>query len=509
MKNPFEVYTSYTDKKHKRGLEWEESALDSQSYVEGFAGDDREHRQPLVLWLVLAVCFVALTAKIFNLQIVNGASFRALSDNNRIRSITVLAPRGLILDRNSQVLVQNTASYNLVAVPLDLPKSGLDAELTELAADFSLDKNSLAAQLQTLDRSSFQPVVLQQGLTQQQSILFETKAGDFAGFDIQSVPIGRYPDPQAFSNILGYTGLVSPGDLAGLDASKYDPNDFIGKAGIEEQYEQYLHGQNGANEVEVDASGHLLSTIGQDEPTPGDQLVLNIDQGLQDRLYHDLADNNPNRKAAAVAIDPRNGQVLALVSIPGYDDNMFAQGITQQQYNTLLNDPRLPLFDRAIAGTYPPGSTSKLMTATAGLQDGVITPETLVDDTGDLIVPNQFGGPSYQFHGWKPGGLGEMNVRSAIALSSDIFFYEVAGGSPNGSMPGLGPDRLAAYFRKFGLGKPLGIDLPGEASGLVPGQGLEDAVLQQRPAAGEMVFGRHLPHGDWPGRFVGHSAAGG
>jgi penicillin-binding protein 2 len=190
-----------------------------------------------------------------------------------------------------------------------------------------------------------------------------------------------------------------------------------------------------------------------------------------------------------VALDPRTGAVLALVSLPGFDDNLFAGGISQQDYQKLLSDPNLPMFNRTISGQYPPGSTSKLMTATAGLQTGVINEYTKIVDNGDLIVPNEFGGAPAEFHGWKPGGLGAMDVRSAIALSSDIFFYEVAGGSPNGSFPGLGPDRLADYFRKFGLGKPLGIDIPGEQPGLVPDPAWKMAYYNNDPLLGKWYLG--------------------
>jgi penicillin-binding protein 2 len=238
----------------------------------------------------------------------------------------------------------------------------------------------------------------------------------------------------------------------------------------------------------VDATGKFMSDLGENNPTAGDKLVLNLDKGLQDRLYQDLS-TIKSPKAAAVALDPRTGAVLALASLPGFDDNLFAGGISQQDYQKLTSDPNLPMFNRTISGQYPPGSTSKLMTATAGLQTGVINEYTKIVDNGDLIVPNEFGGAPAEFHGWKPGGLGAMDVRSAIALSSDIFFYEVAGGSPNGSFPGLGPDRLADYFRKFGLGKPLGIDIPGEQPGLVPDPAWKMAYYNNDPLLGKWYLG--------------------
>ena len=237
-----------------------------------------------------------------------------------------------------------------------------------------------------------EPVEIKSGLTSDQSILLQTQSSEFPGFQVQQVPIRQYLDPEAFSNVLGYTGLVGPNDLTPQNKDLYDTVDFIGKSGVEASYEKYLHGTNGENIIQVDSTGKILNDLGKQDPVAGDTLVLNIDKGLQDLLYKELSTQKSPR-AAAVALDPRTGAVLALVSLPGFDDNLFAQGISQQDYQKLLADPNLPLFNRAIAGTYPPGSTSKLMTATAGLQTGVINENTVIVDNGDLIVPNEFGGP--------------------------------------------------------------------------------------------------------------------
>jgi penicillin-binding protein 2 len=490
MEDPFEVRTSFNSKNSAKPLDWEESAVDKFSSV----GEvhDAEHGTPSLFWLkaVLLVAFFALASRIFYLQIIHGAAFRLLADDNRIRSQVILAPRGLIVDSRGQVLAQNTGSFNLVAIPFDLPKNpdDLRAEIQNLAKTFSLNPDDISKKLANSDRASIDPVEIKQSLDSAQSILFQTTSGQFPGFMAQQIPIRQYLDPLAFSSVLGYSGLVGPGDLTAQNQNLYNTVDFIGKSGIEDSYEKYLHGINGANTVEVDATGKFLNALGQDNPTAGDKLVLNIDQGLQDRLYKDLSTASSPR-AAAIAMDPRTGAVLALISLPGFDNNLFAAGISQTDYQKLVNDPNLPLFNRTVSGQYPPGSTSKLMTATAGLQEGVITPDTIIVDNGDLLVPNEFGGAPAEFHGWKPGGLGAMNVRSAIALSSDIYFYQVAGGSPNGSLQGLGPDRLADYFRKFGLGSPLGIDIPGEQPGLVPDPAWKMAYYNNDPLLGKWYLG--------------------
>jgi len=490
-RNPFEIYTSLTDGKNKKPLESEESAVDAQSPVDDIHDSERSAPNSRWLWLVLLAAFFLLGGRIFYLQIAQGPDFRSLADNNQIRSRVILAPRGLITDSAGQVLAQNTASFNLVAIPFDLPKNqeSLQKEIAGLAQNFSLNPADILAELKTADKNSLDPVEIKQGLTNDQSIMFQTIAGQFPGFEAQQIPIRQYLDPLAFANVLGFTGLVSPGDLNRQNKNAYATVDFIGKTGIEASYEKYLHGQNGADIIQVDATGKFLSDLGQNSPGPGNKLVLNLDKGLQDRLYQDLS-TIKSPKAAAVALDPRTGAVLALISLPGFDNNLFAGGISQQDYQKLMGDPNLPMFNRAVSGQYPPGSTSKLMTATAGLQEGVIDQNTKIVDNGDLVVPNQYdASQKYDFRGWKPGGLGAMNVRSAIALSSDIFFYEVAGGSPNGSLQGLGADRLAEFFRKFGMGKSMGIDIQGEKGGLVPDPAWKMQYYNNDPLQGKWYLG--------------------
>ncbi len=489
--NPFDLGANFNRSKRNRPLDWEESAVDAGSEVEELYDSERSVLNLFWFWLIFGAVFLVLTGRIFFLQIIDGGVFRALSDNNRIRSQTILAPRGLILDRTGQVLVQNTASFNLVAIPFDLPKNQTDLqkEIDSLGQKFSISPQDISEKLSIIDRKSVDSIEIKQGLTNDQSILFQTLAGQFPGFEARQIPIRQYLDPEVFANMLGYSGLVSPGDLDEKNKNLYATVDFIGKTGIESSYEKYLHGTNGADIVEVDATGKLLNDLGESSPVAGNKLILNIDKGLQDRLYQQLS-TIKSPKAAAVALDPRTGAVLALVSLPGFDNNLFAGGISQNDYQKLMQDPSLPMFNRTIAGQYPPGSTSKLMTATAGLSEGVIDENTKIVDNGDLVVPNQFD-PSqkYDFRGWKPGGLGPMTVRSAIALSSDIFFYEVAGGSPNGSLVGLGANKLAEYFRKFGLGKPLGIDIPGEKPGLVPDPDWKMSYYNNDPLLGKWYLG--------------------
>lgn len=468
-RDPFEIYTNLNSKGDKRPLDWEESAVDSQSYVEGFHDAERVKPAADFLWVILAISFLAIWVRLLNVQIIRGGSFRSLADSNRIRNQVVLAPRGSILDSRGQPLVQNVASFNLVAIPFDLPKQGLGDEVTQLSNLFGLDATATLATLAKVDLHSFDPIILKQDLSQQESILFETRSSALIGFDVEQIPVRQYVESTIYSHILGYTGLLSQQDVAGSGDSGYYVNDFIGKAGLEQTYEKYLRGVDGQDQVEVDATGRLVDVLGEIPPVPGNTLKLNIDKDLQDQLYKDLTKLPSTKRAAAVAIDPKNGAILALISVPGYDNNLFAHGISQADYQKLLTDPTLPFFNRAIAGTYPPGSTVKPMVASAGLQENVINENTVIVDRGVLVIPNQFDPKvSYNFYGWNRGGLGAMTVRSAIALSSDIYFYTVAGGYPGSLSNPLGPERLAAYFKKFNLGQITGIDLPGEKPGLVP-----------------------------------------
>ncbi|MBI5530327.1 MAG: penicillin-binding protein 2 [Candidatus Doudnabacteria bacterium] len=469
MRNPFEIKTSFRKPDSLKPLDWEESAVDSNSSVDELHDAERVGPKQSWLWMVLVLTFGIFGARIFFLQIVRGSDFRTMSDNNRVRSQSLLAPRGLILDNYGQILAQNTASFNLVAIPFDLPKNAqdLETEVNTISSTFIFDKDEVLKKLRAASPAQLTPIVILQDISQDQAILFETRASEFIGFSVQQIPVRDYVEAPVFSHILGYTGLVSEDDLKHLNKDIYDSVDFTGKSGIESVYENYLHGENGRDLVEVDATGKLLNILGQNSPLPGNTLQLNIDKGLQEKLYNDLkAGNNP--KAAAVAINPKTGQVLALVSLPGFDNNLFAHGIKKQDYSLLINDKNLPLFNRAIAGTYPPGSTVKPMVALAALQEGTISPNTVINDRGVLVIPNQFNPAiSYNFYGWDRGGLGPMNVYSAIAESSDIYFYTVAGGHPSSQVKGLGAEKLAEYYKKFNLGSPVGIDLPGEKPGVV------------------------------------------
>lgn len=490
-KNPFDIKSSEPDasasRKDTRNLDWDESALDTQTDMEGFADETRTQLSSRWLHILIILAGGALLFQLFNLQIMQGSDLKALAEGNRLRIQTIIAPRGYIVDRYGEQLARNTASFSLVATPADVPQEGLDGIIDQLVTLLNIPKEEINDKLKDLNRNSLQQIIIKRGITQQESILFDTRAAQFAGFSIKSIPIREYMNPEMFSHALGYTGVVSDADLEELESEDYDPNDFIGKSGIELAYEKYLRGTNGNTQVEVDASGRPIKQLGNVEPQPGNIVKLNIDSGLQQELYKGFAEGS---KGAAVAMNPKTGEVLALVSAPGFNNNLFAPGISQKDYQDLLQNKNLPLFNRAISGTFPPGSTIKMITAAAALEENVVTADTIINDGGVLVINNQYN-PSikYNFYGWKRNGLGPMNVKSAIAESSDIYFYTVAGGHPASKITGLGADKLASYYRQFGMGATTGIDIQGEKAGVVADPAWKAKYFEEDPISSKWYLG--------------------
>lgn len=467
--NPFYTESNDAPVAGSGGLEWEEGVQGDQSGVEGF--DEGIERAPRNFrWLRLSVFVVGaiLGLQLINLQVVQGQKMRELAEGNRLRLQTILAPRGFIQDRNGELLAKNTASFNLALTPIDLPDDNTVEIFDKVARHFNVPAEDIADAYGSHRGSLLEPVIVKRNISQEESIDFEVNAEQYPGFSLINIPVRDYQTPEVFSHALGYTGIVSDQEYSSLREAGYGLNDFIGKSGIEQSYEQYLRGTNGNKQVEVDSSGNPIKELGTVDPEPGDIVELNIDAGLQRKIYEDFTKSPVGNKGAAVAINPKTGEILALVSVPGFNNNLFAPGIKTEQYQALINDKNLPLFNRAIAGTYPPGSVIKPVGAAAVLQEGIVDANTIINDRGVLVIPNQFNPSiSYNFVGWKRDGLGAMDVRSAIAQSSDIYFYVVAGGHPSTKIDGIGAEKLAEYYRRFGMGQLTGIDINGEKAARV------------------------------------------
>lgn len=465
--NPFLSETNSSVVKRQSGvLAWEEASV---FHDEGGSNEIAEDAGIGTRWLRLGavIILVLIASRLVYLQIWSHASFSELAAGNRTRTRIILAPRGKILDRYQTVLADNKPGFSLAVTPADLPSAQKEQIISAASLLFRVSVEEINEALAKPGRS-LDSRIIKTNLTAEEALTVATKVDEFPGFALQTVPIRNYHNSEAFSHVLGYVGSINEEELKQLPIDRYHASDVIGKLGLEKTYEQYVHGLDGQEQIEVNATGKAVRVLGQLAPEAGATAVLNLDNDLQKLLYEAFNQKGKQVRGAAIALDPRNGEVLALVSSPGFNNNLFAKGITGAEYKQLLDDQQLPLFNRATAGTYPPGSTVKPMVSLAGLEEKLITENTIITDNGLLVIPNQYDpSRSYNFYGWKRSGLGPMTVTSAIAQSSDIYFYTLAGGHPSSPVKPLGIERLAEYYRKFNLGKPTGIDVPGEKSGVV------------------------------------------
>lgn len=443
-------------------------AQPTRSFVGNIIGGAR-YRYGIVGAALLLSLFVVRAGW---LQVVHGATYRALADSNRTRTHILPSERGVITDIRGIVLAQNTPSFSLIARISELPK--LDPERSEaFARAASLTDGNAAAYVQTVAEAGNTPeTILMLDVPYEKALAFIVEDSNVPGIDIVLNERRSYitDTMPSLSSVLGYTGIISQEEYTSNIDDGYVAYDRIGKQGVEKTYESLLRGTYGREIIEVDSLGRYLRTIAKEDPVDGSRLTLGIDAQLQ--AYIELAlqswlkGQNATR-GAVVAMDPRNGELRALVSWPAYDANLFAQGIDSASYDALLNDPDRPLFPRAYAGEYPAGSTIKPLYAAAALTEGLITPSTSFISAGGLQIGNRF------FPDWRGGGHGVTNVYHAIADSVNTFFYYIGGGYD--TFQGLGIDRLMSWAATFGLGTESGLDLPGEADGFLPSKAWKEA----------------------------------
>jgi penicillin-binding protein 2 len=461
--------------------------------------------QPRVVgvWLVVLATFAVFGLRIAWLQTIDGALYREQAERNRLKRVPIAAPRGVFYDRNGTLLVRNEPAFDVVVVPAQLPdgESRRHAVFARLANLIDLPVSAASAASMPGEasepgiveivadaerRAPFQPVVLKADIPRDVAFAVAESRVSLPGVSIVVHAQRNYPEPALRGDLIGYSARI-PEELAADYAADtgfaYDPaTDRVGLTGLEAIYEALLRGQKGYREVETDVAGQVLRTVGQPvAPVPGDNVVLTIDLPLQraaraalekglaaaaEGLGHEV------RQGVVVALDPRSGAVLAMVSLPDYDNNDFAGGITLREWQRLNADPYTPLINHAVTGQYPPGSTFKLVPAAAALQEGVVQPTTELFDPGVVYLPNRYApndpGRAQRFVCWLLSGHAWQNVVEAIANSCDVYFYKVGGGFPDEKLEGLGDRRLADYARAFGFGAPTGIQLPVEAPGLVP-----------------------------------------
>jgi penicillin-binding protein 2 len=406
--------------------------------------------------LIFAVVFIgALTAvvvsRLVHLQIVQYEHYSAQSQGNRVRILPVAPTRGLILDRNGRVLAENQASFDLELTPEQVPD--LDDTLQRLAALGLLQTDELPELLETIRaRRRFEPIAIRDHLSDEEVARFAVNRPYFEGVEIKGRLSRRYPYGQALAHALGYVGGISAEDQKEIDADEYAGTTHIGKVSVERAFEHDLHGTAGQEQVVVNARGRSLDTLERLGATPGQDVVLGIDLDAQLAAYEGLA----GKRGAVVAIEPNTGEVLAFASTPAFDPNAISAGLSRKAYLALQEDIDKPLFNRALRGTYPPGSTIKPIVALAALHHGTMSPADRIPCRGYYMLP----GSSHRYRDWKPEGHGMVDMQSGIEESCDVYFYSVA--------RGLGIERLAGVLKSFGLGSPTGIDMPGEKGGLVP-----------------------------------------
>lgn len=449
-------------------LETEEIFLDAQKDQSHKVETPVKKKNFIIFFSFVLIFFFVLLLKAGWLDIVKGVFYRAQADKNSIRTTPIFAPRGIIYDSQGKQLVFNVPSFDLVATPADLPKDAQqrDKIIKRLFEILGKPIQEIEDDLKKADSSPFDPAVLAENIDRDKVLILESEMQNLPGISLENNLRREYTLSQYFSHILGYVGRMDEQDIK--NHPDYFATETIGKNGLEFQYQDILRTAPGKKEMEVDALGRVQKTVTTSESTDAKGLVLSIDGDLEQHLFDSLQNYLQKlhvSKAAAVAIDPRNGRVLALVSLPSFDNNLFAKGISTEDYKKIFENSDQPLFNRAISGQYPPGSTIKPFFGAAGLQEKVVSPKTVINDTGPLTLVNQYN-PNivYNFPDWKTHG--QVNIYSAIAESCDIYFYYLGGGY--GDFKGLGLSRLEKYLKLFGFGKTIGIDLPNEEDGFVP-----------------------------------------
>ncbi|HBK54806.1 MAG TPA: penicillin-binding protein 2 [Xanthomonadales bacterium] len=428
-------------------------------------------RRAALAFVAALLATVMLATGYARLQAVEHEQYRTRSESNRIKARPILPERGLILDRNGELLADNRPAYRLELIPEQV--ADLAATLDGLAELIGLgsEERERFEQARRAARA-FNPVPVRYRLSEAEVARFAVNRHRFPGVDVVPYLSRHYPHRELLAHALGYVGQPAPEDLVADASGRTAILGEVGKAGIERRYETLLRGEPGFERVEQNARGRDLRIIERIPPRAGNDLILSIDIGLQSAAVAAFG----NQHGAAVAVDPRSGEVLALVSLPSFDPNRFIGGISRSDYAALVQSPSRPLFDRAVQGGYEPGSTIKPFIALAGLETGLRRADQPFLSTGAFTLPGQ----PREYRDWRKGGHGWVDVRAALEQSVNTYFYRLA--------HDLGIDRISEQMRRYGFGEPTGIDLPGEAVGILPSRAWKQAVRNQPWFPGETVI---------------------
>ena len=459
----------------------------------------------LSLYGVVVLVFAIFVARLFYLQVVRGGYFTEKAQINRDRLVLIEAPRGIIYDRQGTPLVRNIPDFSVIVVPAYLP----DDELAEmevyrkLSLLLNMPISAKSASASTAGGSEpgikdivdkavkegqyFRPVLVKNDIPREMAMVIAEQTMKLPGVKMEVNATRQYPSGPLLSQLLGYVGSIPGEEASSYEAKGYDPNvDHVGLTGIEWMAESYLHGTKGRKYIEEDVAGREVRIVGQPDPAvPGNNVYLSIDAGLQqvttEALQAQINEINrvqgteKTRRGAAIAMNPQTGQILAMVSLPTYDNNLFAHGISLTELDKLYDDDYRPLLNHALGDQVAPGSIFKMIPAAAALEERVITPRTIINDPGTIVIPNKYypndPGQGKRLTCWLKSGHGNVDLLHGLAYSCDVYFWEVGAGYDVPNQPkfeGLGIDRLVKYSQMFGLGELTSIDLPGEAKGHVP-----------------------------------------
>jgi penicillin-binding protein 2 len=421
------------------------------------------------LFSIALIAFVII--RLFFLQVVNHEHYTTLSRNNRVDIQPIAPTRGLIYDRNGVILAENQPTFSLEIVPERV--DDMEATLTAIRELIAVSDSDMERFRQILLRKRrFEETPLRLRLSDEEVARIAVNRYRLPGVEIKSRLARDYPLGALLAHTLGYVGRIDERELQQLDTSNYAATAHIGKTGVEKTYENELHGKVGYQQVETNARGRVLRVLERTPPVPGRNLHLNIDVRLQQAAQAALG----NEHGALVAIDPSDGAVLALVSLPSFDPNLFVNGIDSASYDALANSKEQPLFNRALNGQYPPGSTIKPLYGLLGLESGEIRPDTQIWDEGFYVLK----GDERRYRDWKKEGHGWVDLNKSIVESCDVYYYELA--------LTLGIDRMSDFMRAFGFGRPTGVDLTGESSGLMPSREWKRRVHRQPWFPGETLI---------------------
>ena len=430
-------------------------------------------RLALSIGFVLVLLFLLLSRFVY-LQIAKHSHYQTLAENNRISVVPIVPNRGLILDRNGVILAHNYSGYTLEITPNKV--TDLEATIDQLAqlVDIQLKDRKRFKKL-LAESHNFESLPIRNRLSDDEVARFAAQSYRFPGVEVKARLFREYPYNEQTSHLIGYIGRINDSDIQQLEddetVGNYRGSDYIGKTGLEQSYENELHGTTGVEQMEVDAGGRGVRVLSRTPPVSGNTLVLSLDAKLQE-----IADQAfGNFRGALVAIDPTNGEVLAFVSRPGYDPNLFIDGIDEDSWNELNNSPDVPLNNRALRGQYPLGSTIKPFMALAGLYYGKRSPSYTISDPGYYTLA----GSSHHYRDWKKEGHGMVDMFKSIVVSCDTYYYGLA--------VELGIDNMYNFLSQFGFGKQTGIDLEGETSGLLPSQEWKMKRYKQKWYGGDTV----------------------